>query len=103
MMNMKVYTAVVLCLFFLLTAVFLWQGAAAWRLASGLAEQKERRLKRRQALLIMAPGAMFFFAALHILFPAGWFFDIVALIGTIAVAFAIGDGLKRNMDLHGGN
>ena len=100
---MKLYTTVVLCLLFFLAVVFLWKGVVACRLAEGETEQKQRRQALQKAFLIMVPGVMFFFAALYVIFREGWLFGIAALIGLGTTGFAIGNGLKDNMETHGGN
>ena len=100
---MKIYTAVVLCAFFLLTALFAWKAVAAFLKAGAIADKKPRRRARRSALLLLLPGVMFLSAALFILTRIGVFLYVSYMIGMLAVAAALGPGLRDNMWKHGGN
>ena len=57
-------------------------------------DQKQRRKARRSALLLLLPGVMFLSAALFILTRIGAFLYVSYLIGMLAVAAALGPGLR---------
>lgn len=97
---MKLYETVLIVLFFLLTAFFLWMGVKEYRQAGANSNKKLRAAARKKALLWMTPGLMFFLSALYVIFRAGWLFAIVALIGTMGFGFSIGSGLGENMREH---
>ena len=100
---MKVYAVIVTCAFFLLTAFFVWKSLEAYRSAASAEDQKQRRKARRSALLLLLPGVMFLSAALFILTRIGVFLYVSYMIGMLAVAAALGPGLRDNMWKHGGN
>ena len=56
---MRVYTAIVTCVFLLLTAFFVWKCVEAYGRTASVEDRKQRRLARRNALLLLAPGVMF--------------------------------------------
>ena len=98
---MKIYTAVVLCAFFLLTALFAWKAVAAFLKAGAIADKKPRRSARRSALLLLLPGVMFLSAALFILTRIPIFLDLTFTIGGLAVVYVIAAGLRENVQKHG--
>ena len=100
---MRAYTAIVTCVFLLLAAFFVWKCVEAYGRTASVEDRKQRRLARRNALLLLAPGVMFLCGALFALFRVQVFLYVASCIGTLAFAFAFGTGLGENMRVHGGN
>ena len=98
---MKIYTAVVLCAFFLLTVLFVWKAIAALLKAGAIADKKLRRRARLRALLLLVPGVMFLSAALFIITRIAVFLDLTFTIRMLAVVYVIAVGLRDNVQKHG--